>query len=60
MKTTMQNLNLITEDEKEEIRDYLNDKSNPKYKNFADDVVYILAYRLGILKSDKKDSKLSQ
>ena len=56
----MQNLNLITDDEKEEIRDYLNDKSNPKYKNFADDVVYILAYRLGILKSDKKDSKVSQ
>lgn len=51
---------LISDWEQEEIKDYLKDKDNPKYKNFADDVVYFLAHRLGILKSNKKDSKLSQ
>ena len=41
---------LITTEEIEEIKEYLQDKENSKYKNFADDLLFIIAHRLGILK----------
>lgn len=43
---------LITIEEIEEIKDYLEDKENPKYKNFADDLLFIIAHRLGVLKKN--------
>ncbi len=42
--------NIVTTEEIEEIKDYFNDKGNPKYKNFADDFLYVVALRLGIIK----------
>lgn len=42
--------NIVTREEIEEIRDYFNDKDNPKYKNFANDFLYVVALRLGIIK----------
>lgn len=43
-------LTILNKEEIEELKNYLKDKANPKYKGFAEDLLEIITYRLGLTK----------